>query len=512
MKKRIKQLWAFFLTLAMLCTSIFTGGSLVFAAETVPETMTPAALEAAAANSGEYLLKSEQIRIRDPYIVPYEGKYYLYGTDGENAFSGAMNSFHVYVSEDLKNWAGPYAIYQKTDDFWADAQYWAPEVYVIDGAFYLYGSMGGSGRANKGIQVFKADNPLGPFVPTTDYPFTPETDDDIDATLYVEDGKTYMVYSQGSDGIYAVELNETYDGFAAEQFKLFDVAESGWAVGAFGNFILNDGPCLYQTQTGRLLCLYSTMSDTGYNMGIAVSDNGKLNGNWSFEGGKLLSEGDGGHCMLFTDFDGNTRICYHAPNGNSVPVIKYLAEDTQKDTVYISDNPPAAPAHVSHVGKTFFAEGLKYKVTKDDNSGREVRVTSMSVKTTALKIPAKVTNTSWGESFKVTSIKAKAFKGTSITKVTVGKNVSKIGPNAFKGCTKLRTVVLKAGVKTIGTRAFYGCSKLTKVTIRSKVLKTVKKNAFKRISRKAVIKVPAAQKTKYTKLLKKTAAKGVTIK
>lgn len=519
MRKSIKRLWALFLTLALLCSGF--ASSLVFAAETTSGSVSPGTITP---SSSIYTLKSEDIRIRDPFIVPYEGKYYMYGTDGENAFGGNMDHFYVYMSEDLENWAGPFTIYEKTDDFWADAQYWAPEVYVIDGTFYLYGSMGGSSRTNKGIQVFTADNPLGPFTPTTEYPFTPEEDDDIDATLYVEDGKTYMIYSQGSDGIYAVELNSTYDGFAAEQFKLFDVANNGWAVGAFGNFILNDGPCLYQTQSGRLLCLYSTMSESGYNMGIAVSDNGKLNGNWSFEGDPLLSEGDGGHCMLFTDFDGNTRICYHAPNGTSLPVVKYLVEDTVNDTVYISDTPvaPTTPSDNntskdnntgnSHVGMTFVVNGLKYKVTKDDSAGLEVRVTSMTTKKSTLTIPAKVTNTSWNVTFKVTSIKAKAFKGSAITKVTIGKNVTTIGPNAFKNCKNLKTVVIRKNVKTIGKRAFYGCSKLTKVTIKSNVLKTVKANAFKKISKKAVIKVPASKKASYTKKLKGKIAKGVTIK
>jgi len=33
-------------------------------------------------------MKSNEINIRDPYILPYDGKYYLYGTRSETAFVG----------------------------------------------------------------------------------------------------------------------------------------------------------------------------------------------------------------------------------------------------------------------------------------------------------------------------------------------------------------------------------------------------------------------------------------
>lgn len=290
-------------------------------------TMVPSA----SAASEDYPLRTEDILIRDPYILPYEGKYYMYGTDGATAFSGSMDRFLVWVSEDLEHWSEPHTIYEKTEDFWADAQYWAPEVYCVDGTFYLYGSMGGSSRATKGIQLFTADNPLGPFQPVSDAPFTPEEDDDIDATLFTEDGVTYMVYSQGSDGMYAVALTESLDAFAGQPFELFDVADCDWAIvipAGPGDMILNDGACFYTTSDGTLLCFFSSMSADGYNMGIAHSDNGRLDGNWTVTNDRIDVGTDGGHCMVFETFEGDTMLCYHAPNGDSRPVIQYLIEET----------------------------------------------------------------------------------------------------------------------------------------------------------------------------------------
>ncbi|MBQ4439774.1 MAG: leucine-rich repeat protein [Kiritimatiellae bacterium] len=49
--------------------------------------------------------------------------------------------------------------------------------------------------------------------------------------------------------------------------------------------------------------------------------------------------------------------------------------------------------------------------------------------------------------------------------VTIPYGVTRIGPNAFRGCTGLTHVTMPNGVTTIGYNAFYGCSSLASVTI-----------------------------------------------
>ena len=86
-----------------------------------------------------------------------------------------------------------------------------------------------------------------------------------------------------------------------------------------------------------------------------------------------------------------------------------------------------------------------------------------------------------GKTWKVTSVAANALKGNKkMGSLTIGKNVRKIGKNAFANCRKLK-----------------------KVTIKSKKINTIGKNAFKNINKKATVKVPKAQKKKYAKLLNK---------
>ena len=130
-------------------------------------------------------------------------------------------------------------------------------------------------------------------------------------------------------------------------------------------------------------------------------------------------------------------------------------------------------------GKVYTAGNLKYKVTKSAYKNGTVSVYAPTKKTlTSVSIPATVKIN--GYTFQVTAI----------------------GNKAFAKCTKLKSVKIGAKVTTIGKEAFSGCKALTSITISSNVLKAVGSSAFKGISAKAVIKVPAAKLSAYQKLLK----------
>ena len=156
------------------------------------------------------------------------------------------------------------------------------------------------------------------------------------------------------------------------------------------------------------------------------------------------------------------------------------------------------------------SSGAKYVVT--DNSVNNLTIEYVGSKSNkkTISIPDSVTYK--GVKFKVTSIKAKAFKGNKkVTTVKVGSNVSKIGNNAFEGCSKLKNVTLGKGLTNIGKNAFKNCKKLTKITIKSTKLKSVGKNALKGVSAKCKIKVPAKKVKDYQKLFKGKGQKNVKI-
>ena len=65
----------------------------------------------------------------------------------------------------------------------------------------------------------------------------------------------------------------------------------------------------------------------------------------------------------------------------------------------------------------------------------------------------------------------------------------------------------------IGKQAFYGCKNLKKIVIKVTKLKSIGKQAFKGIYKKATIYVPRKNYTKYKKMLKnKGQKKTVSIK
>ena len=76
-------------------------------------------------------MKREDINIRDPFILPYEGKYYLYGSRGSEVWEDNATGLDVYVSDDLENWSEPKEIFTRTADFWADRHYWAPRSLCV---------------------------------------------------------------------------------------------------------------------------------------------------------------------------------------------------------------------------------------------------------------------------------------------------------------------------------------------------------------------------------------------
>lgn len=132
------------------------------------------------------------------------------------------------------------------------------------------------------------------------------------------------------------------------------------------------------------------------------------------------------------------------------------------------------------VGRIFQNGKLIYKVTALSGGKKTVSVVGISGKKVAsLKIPASVTAS--GQKFLVTAI----------------------GKNAFKNCKKLQKVTIGSNVTVIGKNAFYGDSKLKRIIVKTKKLKTVRKNAFRNIGKKAVIKVPASKRKEYSRRLKK---------
>lgn len=267
-------------------------------------------------------MKRTDINIRDPFVLVHEGAYYLYGTRGATCW-GPADGFDVYVSRDLENWDGPFVCFHNDGSFWADRNYWAPEVYFYQGAFYMFASFKHP-DVKRGTAVLRAESPLGPFVPHSDGCVTPRDWECLDGTLYVSKaGKPYMVFChewvQAGDGeVCAIELTGNLRAPVGEPKLLFHASDASWcklmhhSSGKSG--CVTDGPFFWRTEDGTLLCLWASFSEGGYTEGVAVSDNGEIDG--KFTQVEPLFMDDGGHGMVFRALDGQLHLTLHSPNAH----------------------------------------------------------------------------------------------------------------------------------------------------------------------------------------------------
>ena len=172
------------------------------------------------------MLKTNEINIRDPFVLLRDGVYFLYGTRGATCW-GLADGFDAYTGTDLENWEGPFTVFENDGSFWADRNYWAPEVHVWQGAYYMFASFKNETR-RRGTAILKASSPLGPFTPWSDGPVTPADWECLDGTFYADKtGKPYMVFCHEwvqakTGGMCVAALKPDFSGLAEAPRRLFD--------------------------------------------------------------------------------------------------------------------------------------------------------------------------------------------------------------------------------------------------------------------------------------------------
>jgi len=267
------------------------------------------------------MLAKEQIQMRDPFVLraDEEGLYYLYGSTDPDIWRGKGIGFDVYRSRDLMHWEGPFPAFRPGPEFWADRNFWAPEVHRYRGRYYMFATFKAEG-VRRGTQILAADHPLGPFRPHSAGPVTPPDWECLDGTLWVEeDGTPWIVFCHewvqiGNGTICALKLSPELDRAIGDPVELFAAGDAPWVdpVRGEGTYV-TDGPFLHRTESGDLLMLWSSFKGGRYAQGVARSETGHLRGPWRQEP-EPLYESDGGHGMLFRTFDGKLMLALHTPN------------------------------------------------------------------------------------------------------------------------------------------------------------------------------------------------------
>lgn len=261
-------------------------------------------------------LKLQNIYVRDPYILFFEGMYYLYSKVALDA-----KEFVVYKSEDMETWSGPKVVFRPAEGFWGQRDFWAPEVHIYNGKFYMFASFK-SDIACRGTHILKADAPDGDFAPISDTPITPREWEALDGTLYIDNnGEPHLVFchewGQIGDGtVCEMKLSEDLTRAVTAPRVLWSASDYSGSVNAAKDnrlSLVTDGPCLFKSKNGGLCCTWSTMGESGYLVCLSKSDNGDIDGEWHVQQEPLFS-GNGGHGMVFRNPSGERCFVMHKPN------------------------------------------------------------------------------------------------------------------------------------------------------------------------------------------------------
>lgn len=242
----------------------------------------------------------------DPFVLNCDTIYYLYGTN-----SG--NGIEVYKSKDLLSWSGPCGatngLAMHKNDVWGEKWFWAPEVYHVNGKFYMYYS------GDEHICVAVSDSPLGPFKQEFQKPMI-EGEKSIDNSLYIDDnGKPYLFFDRFNDGlnIWVTELEDNLLNIKPEtMYKCINVSqpwEEVWPRVNEGSFVFKRKGVYYMTYSAN------SYESPFYGVGFATATN--ITGPWTKYNKNPILQKPGtllgiGHSAMFTDNKGQMKIVYHS--------------------------------------------------------------------------------------------------------------------------------------------------------------------------------------------------------
>ncbi|MGM9647034.1 MAG: family 43 glycosylhydrolase [Eubacteriales bacterium] len=262
---------------------------------TVPSDSPATELDLAAAEDISYYTnpvlssKKEGFGLGDPFVMRYNGSYYLYITSTGQGIC-------CWKSDDLVKWSykGLCAREKVSNGSYA------PEVVYYNGKFYLYTSPNGNGH-----YVFTSDSPTGPFKVATD-----NMGMSIDGSVFIDnDGKWYF-YTAGGNAIQAYTMSSpTTMKFSS---SLSATSMGGWTEGPM--VVYHDG-YYYMTYTGNHF-----MSLT-YRIDYATSNRSPLAFNASDNNPLLISTDEEihhiGHNSTFKGPDLDSYyIAYHSMTDN----------------------------------------------------------------------------------------------------------------------------------------------------------------------------------------------------
>ena len=184
--------------------------------------------------------------IGDPFVMRYNGKYYLYPSTADG-----RGGIKVYESTDLVNWT--YMGFAVAEDEPTSVGAYAPEVIYYDGYFYMCQS-----RAGKGHYIYRSESPTHGFALVSTSGLADEDLNKgnlgmgIDGSFYVsDDGKLYIMHTSTPSGLKFNEITDV-NNITPETIgltkNLGDANLRGWIEGPG---TIRRGNYTYLTYTGN---------------------------------------------------------------------------------------------------------------------------------------------------------------------------------------------------------------------------------------------------------------------
>ena len=273
------------------------------------------------------------VSLGDPFIMLHQGVYYAYGTQAEDGIE-------VYTSDNLEEWEKVPALALHKDNSFGDKWFWAPEVYYVNGKFYMYYT------AEEHMCAATSDSPLGPFIQEVKKPML-EGEKTIDNSLFIDDdGTPYLFFDRFNDGlnIWVAELEEDLITIKKQTLHpcihVSQEWEKVWPRVNEGAFVTKHNGMYYMT--------YSANSYESPFYGVGCATATSIMGEWTKYPDNPLLQKPGnlvgvGHSALFRDKKENLRIVFHAHHDdkNIHPRKMYIGkvefkQEGEVDKLYIS--------------------------------------------------------------------------------------------------------------------------------------------------------------------------------
>lgn len=306
-----------------------------------------------------------------------------------------------------------------------------------------------------------------------------------------------QVQTEIEDGVYQVPVSvlktssedaSMTDKALAKDYATVEVKEGKAA------YRISFKPLAIGSTNGHLLTLYVYESDTKSETITAATGDYYTDAGTEYPGTFIFSREKVGEKEIYirvsvdamAGFDQDARLVFNweqAEKTDTSASLKPPMTQTGGDQGSTTATPTPVPTQKPSdqkvkKGQTVTVGKLTYKVTA---AGANATVECTGSKTTQSSVTIPATVKIHGVTCKVTSIAANSFKNNKkLTSVVLGKNVTKIGKNAFQGAKKLK-----------------------KITVKTKKLNSIGKNAFKGIVKKSTVKLPGGLKQKKRTVLKK---------